>query len=125
METASRAFSGCRYPADATRYHPRYGCPYCPDPHNGGRELSELQQIEEAPPASSNDVLSNDLVAEVRFTIRRNEAEQKRLRRMILDLNEAGVTQRELARRIGVPLGTLTHWIRSAKQDRGDAPRRR
>jgi len=65
--------------------------------------------------------ISDDLFAEVRFTISRNRSEEKRLRRMLLEINEAGVTQRELARRIDVPLGTLTHWIRTAKQDRADA----
>ncbi|WP_369076258.1 MULTISPECIES: helix-turn-helix domain-containing protein [Curtobacterium] len=91
-------------------------------PPSGGHEMRS--------PASSTaptgpEPLDDDLIAEVRYTIRRNESEQKRLRQMILDLNEAGVTQRELARRIGVPLGTLTHWIRTAKADRGDPPRRR
>lgn len=74
---------------------------------------------------TAHPAASDDMIAEIRLTIRRNESEEKRLRRMILDLNEAGVTQRELARRIDVPLGTLTHWIRTAKRDRGDPTPRR
>jgi len=82
--------------------------------------LDENENVAQ-PPTASTDSDVEEFIFDVRYTIRRNDAEQRRLRHMILELSEsAGVTQRELARRIGIPHGTLTRWIQTARQERGD-----
>lgn len=95
-------------------------CPKCADPQFGGPQVDESQQGVQSP-GTAEAATVNEHIFDVRYTIRRNESEQRRLRRMILELAESsGVTQRELARRIGIPLGTFTRWIQTAKQERGD-----
>ncbi|MFJ4221859.1 hypothetical protein [Curtobacterium luteum] len=61
----------------------------------------------------------DDPVFDIRYSLRRVEAETKRIRSEMLTLIEAGIlSQRELARHIGVSHSTLGRWLDEARSDR-------
>lgn len=67
------------------------------------------------------DLDYEDPFLEIRYALKRNAEEARRIRRLILAQTEAGVSHREVATRIGVPYGTFTYWIRLAREERDGA----
>lgn len=61
---------------------------------------------------------ASQLLLEVRFALRRNELVVREVRELVLQLAESGLPQRRIAELIGVPYGTLTYWIRVAREER-------
>ncbi|UXN26573.1 helix-turn-helix domain-containing protein [Curtobacterium flaccumfaciens] len=55
---------------------------------------------------------------EVRYLLRQSASDARMARAQLLALTDAGVTQRDAAARVGVPFGTLTSWLRVARQER-------
>lgn len=62
----------------------------------------------------------DDRFADARYLLHRSSEDARRARKLLLDLTEGGVRQRVLADRIGVPLGTMTHWLRTARRERSE-----
>lgn len=60
----------------------------------------------------------DDPIFEIRYAIKRQHDESRRIRALILEQVESGVSQRELARRLGMSHGTMNHWISAARADR-------
>lgn len=64
----------------------------------------------------------DDPIYAIRYALARQEEEAKRIRRLLLEEVEAErVSQRELARRIGVNYRTLAYWVASARAEREHA----
>jgi len=60
-----------------------------------------------------------DSVYEIRYALARQEDEARRIRRLLLEEVETGpLSQREIARRIGVNYRTMTHWLQAAREER-------
>jgi transposase-like protein len=57
----------------------------------------------------------------IRYALDRHYEEAKRIRRLVLQLEETGVSRREIGRRIGVQATTLTHWVKLAKAERDES----
>lgn len=67
----------------------------------------------------------SDPIFEIQYALKRNYEEGRRIRRMVLEQVEAGRSQREIGRRLGVGNSTLTHWIKAARAERDGSPDRR
>jgi len=65
----------------------------------------------------------NEQFVEARYLLRRSAEDAQRARATLLALTDAGVPQRTAAARMGVPAGTLTHWLRLARAERDGAAR--
>lgn len=55
---------------------------------------------------------------EARYLLRRSAEDAQRARAALLALTESGVPLRTAADRMGVPKGTLTHWMTLARAER-------
>lgn len=70
------------------------------------------------------DIDYDDPFLDIRYSIRRNYDEARRIREMVLKQVDAGYSRRDIARRLGMTHGTLEHWIRLARQERDGDPNR-
>jgi hypothetical protein len=59
-----------------------------------------------------------DPVLELHIALERNQAEARHLRQQLLRIVESGTPQREVARRLSMPYGSLSHWVRQARRER-------
>jgi transposase-like protein len=55
---------------------------------------------------------------ELRYVMKRHDEEGRWIRLRILELVDAGVSQRTIAHRLGVNTTTLSYWVRSARRER-------
>jgi transposase-like protein len=62
----------------------------------------------------------DDPFLEIRYAIRRNYAEARRIRLLVLEQLESGHSQREIGRRVGVTHSTLAHWVKLAREERDE-----
>jgi transposase-like protein len=67
----------------------------------------------------------DDPFLEIKYALKRNYEEAARIRRMVLEQVEAGHTQRDIGRRLGIGASTLGHWIRTARAERDEHADRR
>jgi len=63
----------------------------------------------------------DDPILEIRYALKRNHDEARRIRQMVLEQIEAGRSQREIGRQLGVGNSTLTHWLKTAREERDGA----
>lgn len=63
----------------------------------------------------------DDEVLEIYYALRRQHQDARSLRAHVLSLTETGrVSQRELARRLGVSSRTVNYWVSSARAERDE-----
>lgn len=60
---------------------------------------------------------TEDLI-ELRYVMKRHDEEGRWIRLRILELVDAGVSQRAIAARLGVNTTTLSYWVRSARREK-------
>lgn len=69
-----------------------------------------------------HDYAIDDPVLQIQFSISRQREDERRTRSLILDVTERGViSQRELARRLGVSHRTIGAWVDLARAERDGA----
>lgn len=61
-----------------------------------------------------------DPILEIRYAMRRQFDDARRLRAMLLEQVDAGMKQSVLARRIGMNQRTLSNWLEMARKEQRD-----
>ncbi len=68
-----------------------------------------------------NLVNFDDPMLEIRYSLRRADAEARRIRALILNLHDSGVySQRQLASELDVSRRTIGNWLTLARSERDD-----
>ncbi|UWD79220.1 helix-turn-helix domain-containing protein [Curtobacterium flaccumfaciens] len=64
------------------------------------------------------DIDYDDPFLALRYAIDRHQSEARRIRQLVLEQVDRGVSRREVARRIGMKPSTVANWIDLARQER-------
>lgn len=87
-------------------------------PHSGCPRIGAIDDWTDHMPTTAN---FDDPMLEIRYSLRRADAEAGRIRALILNLHDSGVyLQRQLASELDVSRRTIGNWLTLARSERDD-----